>query len=53
MPKEIIGVRNKSYKLHFIITGCKEMGDYYIDINYPDGVNKNLINENRGIKDAR
>lgn len=53
MPKEIIGGRNKSDKLHFIITGSKEIGNYYIDINYPDGEKKNLKNNLDGIQDSR
>ena len=53
MPKQIIGGRNKSNMLHFVITGSKEIGHYFIDINYPDGVKTNLINELRGIQDAR
>lgn len=53
MPKEIIGGRNKSDKLHFIITGSKEIGTYTIDISYPDGENKNLKDDLRGIQDSR
>ena len=49
MPKEIIVGRNKDDKLHFIITGSKEIGSYFIYISYPDGEKKNLKNDLRGI----
>lgn len=53
MPKEIIGGRNKSNDLHFVITGSKEIGSYTIDIGYPGGEKRGLVRGLPGIQEAR